>query len=80
MKIRPGQHYRLCSSACRRANYLKHQQKWLAEAGPPDPPEPALCPICGDQMPTPLRTCSDRCRQRAHRQQLRQPPTNLEVS
>jgi len=77
MKIQPGQRYRLCSSACRRANYLKHEEKWLAEADPADPSGPRICPVCdGPMFSAARRTCSDRCRQRARRQQLRQPPAN----
>ncbi|MFI0239334.1 hypothetical protein [Streptomyces sp. NPDC016845] len=77
MKIQPGQRYRLCSSACRRANYLKHEEEWLAEADPADPSGPRICPVCdGPMFSAARRTCSDRCRQRARRQQLRPPPAN----
>lgn len=74
MRVRPGQRYRLCSSACRRADYLQRKREWWESIGRG---EPLTCAGCGDPVFSTTRmTCSGRCRQRVHRQRTKQPRSN----
>lgn len=71
MRVHPGQRHRLCSSACRRADYFRRKREHWIERGLG---EPRSCPSCGDPIFSTTRvTCSNRCRQRMHRQPTGRP-------